>query len=158
MGMSFNFLLATVTQFLIYISAMRVPEWCAICKHPVDSGGQSASTLGEKESLAINQASNSRKDSIHTVPGEKVHKDCRHKYCKPDQIAKDTKQEESKPSTSSDRHVLRSSEEGFYQPSLDGRNTMSCKSRPKDTLLATCCERADSWSARYCQSMHSACA
>ena len=53
---------------------------------------------------------NSRKDSIHTVPGEKVHKDCRRKYCKPDQIAKDTKQEAS---TSSDRHVLRSSEEGF---------------------------------------------
>ena len=95
-----------------YISAMEVPELCAICKHPVDSGDHSASTLYPKGSLAINEASNSRKDSIHTVPGEKVHKDCRRKYCNPDQIAKDTKQEEATPSTSSDRHVLRSSEGG----------------------------------------------
>ena len=36
-----NFLLATVMQFLIYISAMEVPELCAICKHPVDSGDHS---------------------------------------------------------------------------------------------------------------------
>ena len=91
-----------------YISAMEVPELCAICKHPVDSGDHSASTLYPKGSLAINEASNSRKDSIHTVPGEKVHKDCRRKYCNPDQIA----QEEATPSTSSDRHVLRSSEGG----------------------------------------------
>jgi len=46
---------------------MDVPEWCAICKHPVDS---SASTLGEKGSLAINQASKSRKDSVHSVPSQ----------------------------------------------------------------------------------------
>ena len=123
---------------------MEVPELCAICKHPVDSGDHSASTLYPKGSLAINEASNSRKDSIHTVPGDKVHKDCRRKYCNPDQIAKDTKQEESTPSTSSDRHLLRSSEGGFLsqliassvvdQPSLEGRerSTMSCKSRPLD--------------------------
>ena len=88
-----------------YISAMEVPELCAICKHPVDSGDHSASTLYPKGSLAINEAS-------HTVPGEKVHKDCRRKYCNPDQIAKDTKQEEATPSTSSDRHVLSLSEGG----------------------------------------------
>ena len=123
---------------------MEVPELCAICKHPVDSGEHSASTLYPKGSLAINEASNSRKDSIHTVPGDKVHKDCRRKYCNPDQIAKDTKQKESTPSTSSDRHLLRSSEGGFLsqliassvvdQPSLEGRerSTMSCKSRPLD--------------------------
>ena len=126
-----------------YISA---PELCAICKHPVDSGDHSASTLYPKGSLAINEASNSRKDSIHTVPGEKVHKDCRRKYCNPDQIAKDTKQEEATPSTSSDRHVLRSSEGGggggsfttdcFFcgRPAKEGRgrSMMSCKSRPLD--------------------------
>ena len=92
---------------------MEVRERCTICKHPVDTKGPSASTLGEKGSSAINQASNLRKDSIHTVPGEKVHKDCCQKYCNPHQIAKDTKQEKSKPSTSGDRHVLGSSEEGF---------------------------------------------
>ena len=73
-----SFLLATVMQFLIY---MEVPELCAICKHPVDSGDHSASTLYPKGSLAINEASNSRKDSIHTVPGEMVHKDRRRKFC-----------------------------------------------------------------------------
>ncbi len=92
----------------LYFSAMEVSECCAICTHPVDS---SASTLGEKGSLAINQA---RKGSIHTVPGEKVHQDCRRNYCKPDQIAKDIKHEQSKLSTSSDRLVLRSSEEGVF--------------------------------------------
>ena len=122
------------------ISAMEVPE----LKHPVDSGDHSASTLYPKGSLAINEASNSRKDSIHTVPGEKVHKDCRCKYCNPDQIAKDTKQEEPTPSTSSDRHVLRSSEGGVLSQLIAssvvdklnlegrGRSTMSCKSRPLD--------------------------
>ena len=158
MGMLFSFLFATVMQLLINISAMEVPEWCAICKHPVDS---SASTLGEKGSLTINQASKSRKDSIHTVPGEKVHKDCRRQYCKPDQIAKDTKQEQSKPSTSSDRLVLRSSEEGFSfatdcffcgRPAKFGwkrkkYDVLQVKAIGlKDTLLATCFERADSWS------------
>ena len=124
------------------ISAMEVPGLCAIYKHPVDSGDHSASTLYPKGSLAINEASNSRKDSIHTVPGEKVHKDCRCKYCNPDQIAK---QEEPTPSTSSDRHVLRSSEGGGVLSQLiassvvdklnlegRGRSTMSCKSRPLD--------------------------
>ena len=127
------------------ISAMEVPELCAICKHPVDSGDHSASTLYPKGSLAINEASNSRKDSIHTVPGEKEHKDCRCKYCNPDQIAKDTKQEEPTPSTSSDRHVLRSEGGGGFLSQLiassvvdklnlegRGRSTMSCKSRPLD--------------------------
>ncbi len=55
----------------LYFSAMEVSECCAICTHPVDS---SVSTLGEKgSSLAINQASKLRKDSIHTVPGENVY-------------------------------------------------------------------------------------
>ena len=88
---------------------MEVPQWCSICKHPVDTGGPSVSTLREKGSSAINHASSIRKDSIHTVPGEKVHKDCRRKYCNPHQIAKDTKKEESRPSTGGHRHALRSS-------------------------------------------------
>ncbi len=136
----------------LYFSAMEVSECCAICTHPVDS---SVSTLGEKGSLAINQASKLRKNCIHTLPGEKVHQDqdCRRNYCKPDQIAKDTKQEQSKPSTSSDRLVLRSSEEGFYfatdcffcgRPAKLGRkrkkyDVLQVKTIGlKDTLLAIC--------------------
>ncbi len=102
-----------------------------------------------------------RKDSIHTVRGEKVHQDCRRNYCKPDQIAKDTKHEQPKPSTSSDGLVLRSSEEGFSfatdgffcgRPAKLGRkrkkyDVLQVKTIGlKDTLLAICSERADSWS------------
>ena len=120
--------------------------------NPVDTGSPSVSTLGEKGSSAINQAINMRKDSIHTVPGKKVYKDCRRKYCKPHQVAKDTKQEESKPSKSGDRCVLtcRLSEEGvsfktdcFFcgRPAKFGRkrqDVLQVKTIGlKDTILAT---------------------
>ena len=101
---------------------MEVSQWCSICKQPVNTGGPSVSSLREKGSSAINQASSISKDSIHTVPGEKVHKDCR----------QDAKQEESEPGICGHRHVLRSSDEEFTisrliasfvvdQPSLEGR-------------------------------------
>ena len=88
----------------------------------------------------------------------KKYKDCRRKYCNPDQIAKDTKQEESTPSTSSDRHLLRSSEGGFSfatdcffcgRPAKLGRKRKKYDVQTiglKDTLLTTCYERADSLS------------
>ena len=87
---------------------MEVPVLCAICKHPVDRGAPS-SILTEKGSSNINQASITRKDRIHTVPGDKIHRECHRKYCNPHQIAKDTNQNESKPSTSRDRPILRRS-------------------------------------------------
>ena len=132
---------------------------CAICKNPVGTGVPS-STLTEKGSSTINQASNARKDSIQTMPGEKVHQDCRRKYCNPYQIAKDTNQEESMPSTSSGRPVLRSSEEGFSfktdcffcgRPAKFGRkrkyDVLQVKTIGlKDTILKICHKRADSWS------------
>ncbi len=142
----------------LYFSAMEVSECCAICTYPVDS---SVSTLGEKGSPVINQASKLRKDCIHTVPGEEVHQDCCRNYYKPDQIAKDTKHEQSKPSTSSDGLVLRSSEEGFSfatdcffcgRPAKLGRERKKYDILQvkiiglKDTHLAICSERADSWS------------
>ena len=79
---------------------MEDPVLCAICKNPEDTGVP-FSTLTEKGSSTINHASNARKDSIHTVPGEKVHQVCRRKYCNPHQIAKGINQEESMPCTSS---------------------------------------------------------
>ena len=105
--------LSIICSYWLVFSAMEVPERCSICKQSVDGGGSSVSTLGERGSLGINQASDARKDSIHTVPGEMVHKECRRKYCNPQLIDRVIKQEASEPSTSSDRHVLRSSEEGF---------------------------------------------
>ena len=89
------------------------PEFCAICKTSVDTGVPS-STLTAKSSSTINLVSIARNDSIHTMPGDVVHQECRRKYCNPHQIAKDTHQEEPMPSTSSNgRPVLRSSEERF---------------------------------------------
>ena len=69
-------------------------------------GGLSISTLGEKGSLSINQASNKSGDNIHAVPGEKVHKVCPKNYIDPQQMAKAHWQQESEPSTSRERHTL----------------------------------------------------
>ena len=88
------------------------PVKCAICKSSIGTGVPS-STLTAKGSSTINQASDARKDSIRTMPGEVVHQECRRIYCHPFQIAKDTNQEELMPSTSEGRPVLRSSEEDF---------------------------------------------
>ena len=84
----------------------------AICKASVSTGVPS-STLKAKGSSTINQASETRKDSICTMPGEVVHQECRRKYCHPFQIAKDTNPKELMPSTSEGRPVLRSSKEDF---------------------------------------------
>lgn len=96
----------------------------------------------------------------HSTWGKR-HKDCRRIYCSPHQIAKDTRKEESKTSTSSDTHVLRSSEEPFSFKThclFCGSSAKFGKKRKtpdvlhvktielKDTLLAICCERADVWS------------
>ncbi len=135
------------------------PVFCAICKSSVSTGVPS-STLTAKGSSTINQVSDARKDSICTMPGEIVHRECRRKYCNPDQIAKDTSQEESMPSTSSDRPVLRSSEEGFSfktdcffcgRPAKLGRkrkhDVILVKTIGiKETIVKICQERADSWS------------
>ena len=88
-----------------------------------------------------------------------------HIYCNPQQIAKYTNQDETNlSSTSSDRHtrVLRSAEEGFSfktdcffcgSPAKFGRkrksqDVLQVKTvvELKDTVLATCNERGDSWS------------
>ena len=64
-------------------------EICIICKQPL--GTSPASILGEKGSTTINQASEARNDTIHSVPQQQVHQECRRKYCNPDQIAKAAK-------------------------------------------------------------------
>lgn len=144
----------------ICISAMEVPSvFCVICKNPLESG-VSSSTLTEKGSTSINSASDARKDSIHAVPGDKVHRECRRRYCNPHQIVKDLHQEESMQVPSSSRPVLRSSEEGFSfksdcffcgRPAKLGRkrkyDVLQVKTIGlKDSLLKVCHERADSWS------------
>ncbi|KAJ7391185.1 hypothetical protein OS493_019316 [Desmophyllum pertusum] len=53
----------------------------AMKRFPTDS--PDVVTLREKGSEGINQASAERNDQIVTVPGQKVHKDCRRSYCHP---------------------------------------------------------------------------
>ena len=87
-------------------SAMEAqPVQCAICKASIGTGVPS-SALTAKGSSTINQASDARKDSIRTMPGEIVHQECHRIYCHPFQIAKDTNLEELMPSTSEGRPVL----------------------------------------------------
>ena len=135
------------------------PVKCAICKASIGTGVPS-STLTAKGSSTINQASDARKDSIRTMPGEVVHQKCRRIYCHPFQIAKDTNQEELIPCTSESRHVLRSSEDDFSfktdcffcgRPAKFGRkrkhDVLQVKTIGiKETVLKICQERADSWS------------
>ena len=135
------------------------PVKCAICKAFIGTGVPS-STLTAKGSSTINQASDARKESIHTMPGEVVHQKCRRIYCHPFQIAKDANQEELMPSTSEGRPVLRSSEEDFSfktdcffceRPAMFGRkrkhDVLQVKTIGiKETVLKICQERADSWS------------
>ena len=58
----------------------------------------------------INQANEARNDTIHSVPGQQVHQECRRNYCKPDQIAKAAKLAKQGHGAFIDtgRHVLRS--------------------------------------------------
>ena len=149
-------------SYWLIFSAMEVNERCAICKQSVDGGGSSVSTIRERGGSAINRASDTRKDSIHTVPGQMIHLECRRKYCNPAQIAKVVRQEQPGPSTSSDRHILnRSSEEGFSFKTdciFCGRPIKLVRKKKKqevlqvktiefkDTIMVTCRERADDWS------------
>ena len=59
------------------------PKFYAICKTSVDTGVPS-STLTAKGSSTINLVSIARNDSIHTMPGDVVHQECR-KYSNPQQ-------------------------------------------------------------------------
>ena len=142
------------------ISAMEVaPVLCVICENPLESGA-SSSTLTEKGSSSINSASDARRDSIHAMSGDRVHCECRRRYCNPHQIAKDVKQEISEQGPSSSRPVLRSSETEFSfktdcffcgRPAKLGRkrkyDVLQVKTIGlKDSVLSVCHERADSWS------------
>ena len=91
---------------------MDIPEdqVCVICKKPI--GSLSKVTLAEKGSATINRVSKERNETLQCMPGDQVHQECRRKYCAPNQIAKDLKQNVLQPTSSSQR-VLRSAEPEF---------------------------------------------
>lgn len=133
---------------------------CAFCKQPLD-GKSTVVTLREKGSTSVNQASQHRGDFIRTVPGQRIHQDCRRIYCNPIKIAQANKQDELYQGACTTRSSLRSSEELFNFST----NCLFCGTEvnfeeqrkkcldifpvttmnAKATLLATCQERQDTW-------------
>ena len=138
---------------------MEASEECVICKQP--TGTLPKATLTEKGSGSINKASKERKDTVFCSPGQKVHQECRRKYCKPDQIAKALRSKEQQViSMNAEKQVLRSAEKEFNfstncfycgEPAISGRKRKGTQVIPvrtvetKDTILAICHERGDDW-------------
>ena len=92
-------------------------ELCVICKDTFDENTSPGTSLGEKGSASIYQASVSRNDSnTSCIPGQKVHQECRRKYCNPQQICKELRRQQEQYGDNADRkrRVLRSSEDQFH--------------------------------------------
>ena len=61
---------------------MEVSEECVICGQPIGTSLKAKATLGEKGSANINKANKERNETVHCMPGQQVHQECRRKYCK----------------------------------------------------------------------------
>ena len=95
------------------------------------------------------------------MAGQQVHRKCRQKYCNLKYISIATKAESSyNTATESPSHVLRSAEKSQFQFNSDcaqpATNQGKRKSQDvsmvrtvelKETILAICCKRGDSWAA-----------
>ena len=66
---------------------------CIICNHTLDDGTKTVQ-LTQKGCDGINTACEKRKDVIFTIPGQLVHVECRKKYCNPNIIARDVKEQQ----------------------------------------------------------------
>ena len=85
-----------------------------ICKKQCKSDSSDVVTLRLKGSEGINLASEKRGDDIQTVPGQKVHKECRRLYCLPQNVERAKKeqgQEQGRPARRNS--LLRSTEKSF---------------------------------------------
>lgn len=71
------------------------------------------SVLTEKGVQSINKASEDRGEDVISTVGEKVHQECRRRYCNPQQVAKAVKQSSGKMEETSKTYSLRSREEEF---------------------------------------------
>ncbi len=133
---------------------MEVSEVCVICNQLID-GTSPTATLGEKGSLSTNKASQSRGDSIHSKSGQKVHQDCRRKYCNPQQVAKQLGHNIQKSGLRSSEGQFTWSTDCFFcgQPANLGRKRKSSGNdvfqvktiEMKDKILAICRDRGDAW-------------
>ena len=141
---------------------MEVAEHCVICKQPIDRETSPGATLTEKGCSTINRASEARIDTVNAIPGQQVHKECRRKYCNPQQIAITVKRGKEGVQHAADtgRPALRSAEKQFNfstdcffcaKPAAFGRKRKSTDVfqvrtvEVRDNILAVCHERGDAW-------------
>ena len=130
---------------------------CVICKNPRKEGNLPLVTLGEKRSSGVNRASVERNDeTIVTVPGHQVHKECQRIHCNSNKIAQAKKQGNKRPADSSARSVLRSEEKSFsftsdclfcgsalnFEQQKKRGAEIATLSR-KDSVMAACSDRQD---------------
>jgi len=98
-----------VVAFGYFIMDLSLSEECAICNKPI--GTSPKATLGEKGCVSINKASEEKNQTVHCVPGQLVHQECRRKYCKPNQTFQTIKQKEDESMTG--KITLRSAQREF---------------------------------------------
>lgn len=144
---------------------MEANEQCVICGQSVDGTGSLVSTLGEKGSASLNKASVTRGDSIKSVPGDKVHKECRRSYTRRPELPNDLRPKDREPSTIRERRTRSSSAGEFcYKtdclfcgtpaavrdkikwPGLPHNVAYPFRTVDKESLLTTCSQRKDDWS------------
>ena len=129
---------------------------CVFCNEPTNNDNPSV-TLRDKGSQTTNAASDQRRDSIRTVPGQVVHQECRRVYCNPIKIAQSTRDTHrpAGPSVS-----FRSAEDAFdfkadclfcgTNVNFDNRKQQGdvhsiTLTECKDSLLQKCLTRSDAW-------------
>ena len=101
-----SYLTFDLNHVVILTGSWYKMEVCVICQQPLGKchneaqwvyrqpcylvGDLPSATLAEKGCASIKNTSEEREDAdaIQPFPEERVHRDCRRNYCKPDQIAK----------------------------------------------------------------------
>ncbi len=136
-------------------------EICPICRESLQDENPIV-TLREKGSDGINNASEQRNDSVRTVPGQKVHVECRRTYCNPHKIAQ-AKKDTVSPEKVGEKCQLRSGDTSFcfatdcfYCATPVNADNLKKKGvdffpvtavETKGKVLEICSERNDAWAA-----------
>ena len=133
-------------------------EKCCICNEHICDAEQTV-VLQQKGSDGVNRASAERGIDLRTIPGERVHVDCRRRHCKADNIARDIASQEP---PVENRRDLRSLQKTFNfqehcmfcgQPAKNtegkrrGFDVFPVRTKDfQDTVIKICHSRNDKWS------------
>ena len=133
-------------------------EKCCICNEQICDAEQTV-VLQQKGSDGVNRASAERGIDLRTIPGERVHVDCRRRHCKAENIARDIASQEP---PVENRRDLRSLQKPFNfqehcmfcgQPAKNtegkrrGFDVFPVRTKYfQDTVIKICHSRNDKWS------------